>query len=114
MVLAPESVARIFTSDPELVATVGKWMPLFLSGFLIFGLQRACQQTFVALGQAGISLFIALLRKVILLIPLVILLSRLLGPKGVFMGEAIADGLCAVLCSLIFAYRFPKILKRIQ
>ena len=114
MVLAPESVARIFTSDPELVATVGKWMPLFLSGFLIFGLQRACQQTFVALGQAGISLFIALLRKVILLIPLVILLSRLLGPKGVFMGEAIADGLCAILCSLIFAYRFPKILKRIQ
>ncbi|MDD7202099.1 MAG: MATE family efflux transporter [Sphaerochaetaceae bacterium] len=114
MMLAPKSVARIFTSDPELIDTVGKWMPLFLSGFLIFGLQRACQQTFVALGQAGISLFIALLRKVILLIPLVIALSRLLGLKGVFMGEAIADGLCAILCSLIFAYRFPKILKQIQ
>lgn len=111
MVLAPQVVARLFTSDPELIATVGKWMPLFLAGFLIFGLQRACQQTFVALGQAGVSLFIALLRKVILLVPLVVLLSRFMGVKGVFLGEAIADGFCAILCTLIFAYRFPRILK---
>ncbi len=114
MVLFPRGVARIFTGDPALIETVGRWMPLFCSGFLIFGLQRACQQTFVALGQAGVSLCIALLRKVVLLIPLVLVLSHLFGLKGVFLGEAIADGCCALLCTAIFAYRFPRILRRIS
>ena len=66
-------------------------MPYFLSGMTIFGLQRACQNTFIALGQAKISLFIALLRKVILLVPLAVLLPGLWGVKGVFAAESFAD-----------------------
>lgn len=65
MICFPTVVASAFTSDPELIATVEHVLPLFLAGMTIFGLQRACQNMFVALGQARISIFIALLRKVI-------------------------------------------------
>lgn len=111
MILFPELVAGVFTDDALLIAAVGEYMPLFLAGMTIFGLQRACQNMFVALGQAKVSVFIALLRKVILLIPLVLLLSRLVGLEGVFAAEAISDALAAVLCTAIFAYQFPRILR---
>ncbi len=112
MILFPEVVAGVFTDDARLIAVVGDSMPLFLSGMTIFGLQRACQNMFVALGQAKLSVFIALLRKVILLIPLVLLLSRFVGLQGVFIAEAVSDALAAILCTAIFAYQFPRILRR--
>ncbi len=59
-------------------------MPVFLGGMTIFGLQRACQNMFVALGQARISIFIALLRKAILLIPLALILPNFMGVTGVY------------------------------
>ena len=112
MMLFPATIARAFTSDAELIETVSWTMPLFLGGMSIFGLQRACQNMFVSLGQAKISIFIALLRKVILLIPLTFLLSRLMGVTGVYAAEAIADGTAAICCTLIFIWQFPKILKK--
>lgn len=112
MILFSEVVAGVFTDDARLIAVVGESMPLFLSGMTIFGLQRACQNMFVALGQAKLSVFIALLRKVILLIPLVLLLSRFVGLQGVFIAEAVSDALAAILCTAIFAYQFPRILRR--
>lgn len=112
MILFPEVVAGVFTDDARLIAVVGESMPLFLSGMTIFGLQRACQNMFVALGQAKLSVFIALLRKVILLIPLVLLLSCFVGLQGVFIAEAVSDALAAILCTAIFAYQFPRILRR--
>lgn len=69
MILFPSVIASAFTSDEKLIETVVQVMPVFLAGMTIFGLQRACQNMFVALGQAKVSIFIALLRKVILLIP---------------------------------------------
>ena len=87
-------------------------MPIFLAGMTIFGLQRTCQNTFVSLGQAKISLFIALLRKVILLIPLAYLLPLFMGVSGVYTAEAVADATAAILCTLIFVYQFPRILKK--
>lgn len=87
-------------------------MPLFLTGMTIFGLQRTCQNMFVALGQAKISLFIALLRKVILLIPLALILPNFLGVEGVYLAESVADATSAICCTTIFAVTFPKILKK--
>ena len=78
----------------------------------IFGLQRACQNMFVALGQAKVSVFIALLRKVILLVPLALLLPRGMGMMGVFAAEGISDATAAVCCMLIFAWQFPRILRK--
>ncbi|MDD5936981.1 MAG: MATE family efflux transporter [Clostridiales bacterium] len=112
MVLMPEVVASIFTDDANLIAVVKDVMPIFLTGMSIFGLQRACQQMFVALGQAKVSLFIALLRKVILLVPLVLLLSKLFGVNGAFAAETIADAVAATCCTAIFFYKFNKILDR--
>ncbi len=114
MILFPGFVAGIFTDDVALISLVEQVMPVFLAGMTIFGLQRACQFTFVALGQSGTSLFIALLRKVILLIPLAVILPRMfgLGVMGVYLAEAIADGTAAILCTVIFFCRFRGILDR--
>lgn len=112
MVLCPHVVAAAFTSDARLIAVVERAMPIFLAGMTIFGLQRACQNMFVALGQARVSVFIALLRKVFLLVPLALLLPRWMGVTGVFAAEGISDATAAVCCTLIFAWQFPKILRK--
>ena len=114
MICFPTVVASAFTSDPELIATVEHVLPLFLAGMTIFGLQRACQNMFVALGQARISIFIALLRKVILLVPLALVLPRFCGVEGVFMAEAVSDATAAICCTLLFFWQFPKILRKMQ
>ena len=114
IVLFPHVVASVFTDDDALIETVSQVMPLFLAGMSIFGLQRACQNMFVALGQAKISIFIALLRKVILLIPLALILPHFWGVEGIFAAEAISDATAAVCCTALFAWQFPKILSRIK
>ena len=112
MITFPEFVAGMFTDDTALIETVGRMMPLFLTGMTIFGLQRTCQNMFVALGQAKISLFIALLRKVILLIPLALILPNFLGVEGVYLAESVADATSAICCTVIFTLTFRKILKK--
>lgn len=114
MILFPTIVASAFTSDEKLIETVRWTMPVFLGGMTIFGLQRACQNMFVALGQAKISIFIALLRKVILLIPLALILPHYMGVTGVYAAEAISDATAAICCTLLFFWQFPKILGKIQ
>ena len=69
---------------------------------------------FVALGQAKISVFIALLRKVFLLIPLAVVLPHFIGVKGVFLAESISDATAADCCTVIFAIQFPKILRKMH
>lgn len=112
MILFPSVIASAFTADEELIGTVKEVMPVFLAGMTIFGLQRACQNMFVALGQAKISIFIALLRKVFLLIPLALILPRFMGMIGVYSAEAISDATAAICCTIIFAVQFPKILNK--
>ena len=114
MILFPSTVASAFTSDERLIETVRWTMPVFLGGMTIFGLQRACQNMFVALGQARISIFIALLRKAILLIPLALILPNFMGVTGVYAAEAISDATAAICCTLLFFWQFPKILGRIK
>lgn len=111
MMLFPYIFVRIFTPDIELIAIAVKYLPIFVAGMLIFGIQRACQTALVATGQAVLSLFIAILRKIILLIPFAYLFSYLLGVSGVYYAESIADSISATLCGIIFFFRFRKILK---
>ena len=114
MICFPKVVASAFTNDPELIETVGRMMPIFLTGMTIFGLQRACQSMFVALGQAKISIFIALLRKVILLVPLALILPRWMGVTGVFAAESFADATAAICCTILFLIYFPRILSKLK
>lgn len=111
MILFPSVIASAFTTDRKLVDVVCRMMPVFLAGMTIFGLQRTCQNMFVALGQARVSIFIAFLRKVILLVPLALLLPHAMGVHGVFAAEGISDATAAICCTLIFAFRFSKILR---
>ena len=114
MMIFPSVIASAFTEDPILIATVEDVMPLFLAGMTIFGLQRACQNMFVALGQAKISIFIALLRKVFLLVPLALILPRWMKVNGIFAAEAISDSTAAICCTLLFLYFFPRILNKMK
>lgn len=114
MMIFPEFIAGLFTDDTMLIEKVGECMPLFLIGMTIFGLQRTCQNMFVALGQSVISLFIALLRKVILLVPLAIILSQVIGVHGVFIAESVADATSATCCTIIFCIFFPRMLKKMR
>jgi putative MATE family efflux protein len=111
MIVFPSVISSAFTGDEKLIETVSRVMPVFLAGMTIFGLQRACQNMFVALGQARVSIFIALLRKVILLVPLALILPHFIGVTGVYAAEAVSDATAAICCTVIFAIRFPKILQ---
>jgi Na+-driven multidrug efflux pump len=97
-----------------LLALTEKYLPIFVSGMLIFGVQRACQTTFVALTEAKISLFIAILRKIILLVPFAFLFSMAIGVSGVYLAECVADATAATLCSIIFFFRFRAVLRRMD
>ena len=112
MMVQPGLFGSLFTTDQKLLQKVIQIMPVFLAGMTIFGMQRACQTMFVALNEPKISLFIALLRKIILLVPLALILPHWFGYMGIFVSEAIADGTAATICTLIFIHRFPKILNR--
>ncbi|MDC7289711.1 MATE family efflux transporter [Blautia schinkii] len=98
----PTVFAGIFTSNKELIDLIGKVMPIFMSGIWIFGIQMGCQTTFMGLGQAKISLFIALLRKVILLIPLALILPKFFGVMGIYYSEPISDITAATTAGIIF------------
>lgn len=85
-------------------------MKIFFGGIILFGAQIACQQTFLALGQAKISLLLALLRKIILLIPFIFIFPIFFENKlkGVLMAEPVADILAAlstIVCFTIFYKR---------
>ena len=109
-VLFPEFFARIFTTKAALIQLVGQVLPIYIAGMWIFGIQMSCQSTFMALGQAKVSLFIALLRKVILLIPLAILLPIRFGVQGIYFAEPIADITSALSAGLIFLFSYKRIL----
>lgn len=108
----PDFFANIFTKDAEIVGIVVDRMPLFMCGMLIFGVQQAIQPTFLALGQAKISLFIACLRKIILLVPLALILPHFLGVNGVYMAEPVSDFISATTAIILFRLNINKILSR--
>ena len=112
MMCAPTLFGTMFTQDEVVLSLTRRYMPTFVFGMLVFGIQRACQTTFVAMTQAKISLFIAILRKIILLVPLAYLLPLATGVGGVYLAEGIADTAAALICGTIFFFRFRAILKK--
>lgn len=114
MMTCPYPFVRMFTSDAKLSALAVQNLPVFIAGMLIFGIQRACQTTFIAMGEAKISLFIAVLRKIILLIPFAYLFSAVIGVRGVYFAECAADCLSAMTCGTIFFFRFRKVLRTFE
>ncbi|MXP76782.1 MATE family efflux transporter [Lachnospiraceae bacterium WCA-9-b2] len=109
-VFVPKVYAGIFTNNEKLIQLTCQVMPVYFLGITIFGLQSACQSTFLALGQAKVSLFIALLRKVLLLIPLAIIFPKFMGVMGVYRAEPVADIISVVTTGIVFTFTMKKIL----
>ncbi|RRK31998.1 MATE family efflux transporter [Schaedlerella arabinosiphila] len=109
-VLRPEFYARLFSSNEELTMLTCRYMPVYFLGITIFGIQMGCQTTFLALGQAKVSLVIALLRKIVLLVPLAVLLPRFMGVDGVYRAEPVADFTSVAVTMLLFFFTARKIL----
>ena len=110
--LRPGLFARLFTTDEDLIALVKKVLPVYIAGMSVFGVQSGVQSSFLGLGQAKISLCIALLRKVILLIPLALILPRFFGVMGVYYVEPVADILSVLTASTLFLLNIRKILSK--
>lgn len=113
-VFLPNSLYQFFTPDTSLHAVLQQVMPIYFAGIFAFGAQSALQNAFMSLGQARTSLILALLRKVILLIPLIYILPRLTNGdvNSVFFAECIADILAAFATSLTFFLVGRKLLNR--
>ena len=111
--LFPGMFVAMFNDKPELVEIAVWTLRVYAAGMFMLGIQNSCQQTFVALGQAKISLFLALLRKIILLIPLIFILPHFIANKvlAVFLAEPAADILAALTTGSLFFWRFPKLLR---
>jgi Na+-driven multidrug efflux pump len=115
--LLPKQFAGIFSPDPLLVEYTAWALRIFLAGGISIGFQISCQQAFVALGQAKISLVMACLRKLILLIPLIFILPLFFQTGAdkafaVFLAEPVSDFAAATVTTITFFAFFRKLLKK--
>ena len=113
----PRFFVGLFNSNsPELMETTVWALGIYMAGSGVFGIQSGVQQTFVALGQAKLSLFIACLRKIILLIPLIYILPVFMENKifAVFLAEPVADFISVTVASLLFFFNISKILTKAE
>ena len=109
--IMPGNVASIFTDDMALIAYTEKSMRIYLAMLLIYGIQVACQYSFVALDQAKKAIFLTIWRKIILLIPLIFILPRILSGSamGVFLAEPIADTIAVCTTAPMFWNYYRKL-----
>ena len=115
VMLSPQTFIRLFNNDAELVAFASHALRIYMAVNCVFGAQIACQQTFISLGNAKCSLFLALLRKIILLIPLIYILPCFMADKttAVFLAEPAAD-IIAVSCTvMLFTREFKKAMSKL-
>ena len=114
--LIPKVFVSLFTSDGALVAFAAPMLRIYMGGMLLFGIQIACQMTFTSLGKAVNSIVVAVVRKFVLLIPLIYIMPHLVSNKtvGVYMAEPIADIIAVLFTSVLFAVQFKKALAEIQ
>ena len=112
----PQFFIGIFNDNPQLVDTATWTIRLYGCAMVFFGIQMAVQQTFIALGKAKASLFIACLRKVILLVPLIYILPNFFENKvfAVFLAEPVSDAISIITASITFIIVFRKEMKKLS
>lgn len=116
LMLFPDFFVSIFNNKPELMEITTWSIKIYFAGMFIFGAQIACQQTFLALGRAKISLFLALLRKVVLLVPLIFILPNFTenGLFGVLLAEPVADIIACATTVISFAVFYKNTLSNMK
>ncbi len=107
----PAAVASIFTSDAALITYTNRSMRVYLAMLLIYGIQVACQYSFVALDQASKAIFLTIWRKIIILIPLIFILPHFVPDAvlGVFLAEPIADTIAVCTTGPMFYFYYRKL-----
>ncbi|MBR4108993.1 MAG: MATE family efflux transporter [Oscillospiraceae bacterium] len=116
VLLFPKVFAGIFCSDATLLDFTAKALRVYMGGMVIFGIQIACQMTFVSIGNALCSIIVAVVRKFILLLPLIYLVPRFVADKtmGVYLAEPIADVIAVTFTTILFAVQFKKAIRSLQ
>lgn len=116
VMLIPGMFASLFTSNAELIKTAAWSLRIYMAASFLMGIQLACQQTFIALGNAKASLFLALLRKIILLIPMIFILPLFFQDKvfAVFLAEPVTDTIAVAVTIILFISQFKKTLNTLN
>jgi len=117
LMLAPQVFVGMFTADAALAAFTINAMRVYFAVLLVFGLQVACQMTFIAIGSAKASITVAVMRKFVLLIPLIYLLPRLFSAApttAIYAAEPVADLLAVTFTAVLFGIQFKKSMKKLE
>ena len=114
--LFPRAFILIFNNDPALVEYAAWAVRIYMGCSGIFGIQIACQMTFVAIGYAVCSIIVAVVRKFVLLLPLIFIVPMFVSNKtmGVYMAEPIADAIAVTFTAILFSIQFKKALKKLD
>ncbi|MBQ8733119.1 MAG: MATE family efflux transporter [Anaerotignum sp.] len=116
VMLFPRQVAMLFAGDGAFLDYTAWALRIYMALSLLMGIQLACQQTFIAIGNAKTSLFLAIYRKIILLIPLIYILPRFFEKKdmAVFLAEPVADFVAVTTTAILFAWQFKKAMRGLE
>ena len=114
--LCPSSFVAIFTNEPQLSEITVWALRIYMAAVLLMGIQVSCQQTFIAFGNSKISAFLAVFRKIIVLIPLIFILPQFIQDDvfAVFLAEPIADTIAVITTATLFAFEFKKVMRKMQ
>jgi len=116
VMLFPRVFAGIFTPDPTLLDFAAGALRVYCGVLAIFGIQIACQMTFVSLGKAVCSITVAVVRKFVLLLPLIYIMPNLMADKtmAVYTAEPVADFLAVTFTAILFTFQFRKAIRDIS
>ena len=114
--LCPSLFVAIFTNEPQLSEITVWALRIYMAAVLLMGIQVSCQQTFIAFGNSKISAFLAVFRKIIVLIPLIFILPQFMQDDvfAVFLAEPIADTIAVITTATLFAFEFKKVMRKMQ
>lgn len=113
IMIFPQVFAGIFTTDAALLAFTKKALRIYLAAMFLFGIQISCQMAFNSLGKALSSIVVAVVRKFVLLIPLIYIMPAVLQDKtiAVYMAEPVADTIAVTFTAILFFFQFRKAMK---
>lgn len=117
VMLFPHTFASMFSSDTSLVSFAASALRVYCAVLCVFGIQVACQMTFVSLGKAGCSVIVAVMRKFVLLLPLIYIMPALMPYRktaAVYTAEPIADFLAVSFTAILFTFQFKKVLREMR
>ena len=113
VMLFPKVFVGIFTPDQALIDFAAPMLRIYLGGVGLFGIQIACQMTFTSLGKAFNSIIVAVVRKFVLLLPLIYIMPHIIADqtKGVYMAEPVADIIAVTFTAILFTFQFKKAMR---